>query len=327
MDDLNWFNDICKWANKYNISEEEFPRNKFLLQNMTELDISNKNINEIPPQIQNLTKLLMLIADNNNIKELPLELFKLKSLCMLIFSNNEISILPDEIENLSIVFLDMSNNPIKTIPQSFYRQKRINTLYLHNTQLNNIEKDIFQLTNLHKLSFDDKHLHNIAKYINLLPNIDSINLRESNYDKTSQLIQNLGLKLEIKKWLEEDRKSDNKIVMLLKENDDDYDVKNYMEDLVSYSLKIVDIKPFIALDLFYEVDSLYDEVGVFPDQMIDLSIDIVLNTAKTDIQQAINLLDIIDVKDFRIETIDELIRTTEDKRYKVILESRKEALK
>ena len=73
--DLNWFDDICKWADKYNLSHEDFPRDKTLLENMIELEICNSNIEEIPPQIKHLTKLLVIMACDNNIKELPQELF------------------------------------------------------------------------------------------------------------------------------------------------------------------------------------------------------------------------------------------------------------
>jgi hypothetical protein len=61
-----------------------------------------------------------------------------------------------------------------------------------------------------------------------------------------------------------------------------------------------------------------------PVEIIDLSIAIVLNIAKVDIQQAINLLDIIEVEEFRIETIDKLIEKTDDEKYKIVLEKMKE---
>ena len=225
--DLNWFDDICKWADKYDLNHEDFPRDKTLLENMIQLDICDKNINEIPPQIEHLSKLLVLMASNNNIKELPKELFNLKSLCMLTLSNNKIYLIPDEIAKLSLVLLDISNNPLKTIPQSFYRKKRINTLYLHNTKLNTLSDDIFQLKNLHKLTFDDKYLPFIAKNIHLLSNINTINLRESNYTETSEIIQNLSLKFDIKKWIEKEDKLDNGIIIFFKENKDDYDIEQH----------------------------------------------------------------------------------------------------
>ena len=63
-----------------------------------------------------------------------------------------------------------------------------------------------------------------------------------------------------------------------------------------------------------------------PAEIIDLSIAIVLNIAKVDIQQAINLLDIIEIEDFRLEAIDKLLLMTEDVYYKVVLNGMKEKL-
>ncbi len=322
--DLNWFDDICKWADKYDLNHEDFPRDKTLLENMIQLEICNNNIEEIPPQIKYLTKLLVIMACDNNIKEIPKEIFNLKSLCMVTFTNNKISVIPDEIEKLSLMFLRISNNPLEIIPQSLYRKKRLNSLYLHNTKLHAISDDIFQLKNLSKLTFDDKHLPFIAKNIHLLPNINTINLRESNYTEISEIIQNLGLKFDIKKWIEKEHKLDNGSIMLSKENKDDYDVEKHVKDLLDYALEIVASNPYKALELFYEADSLCKQERVFPNEMIDLSMEIVLNIADLEIEQAIKLLDIINIKYFRIETIDKLVLKVTDERYKMMLEDIKE---
>ena len=79
--------------------------------------------------------------------------------------------------------------------------------------------------------------------------------------------------------------------------------------------------------MYYETMELYEEHEKkypLPAEIIDLSIAIVLNIAKVDIQQAINLLDIIEVEEFRIETIDKLIEKTDDEKYKIVLEKMKE---
>lgn len=138
----DWFDDICKWAEKYDLNHEGFPKDKTLLENMSQLEICNSDIEEIPSQIESLRKLVVVLADCNNIKELPLELFKLKSLAMLSLSNNNISEIPHEIEKVNIFYLDISNNPIKTLPEIIYKKKRISNLLLHNTNIQNIPEDI-----------------------------------------------------------------------------------------------------------------------------------------------------------------------------------------
>ncbi len=319
----NWYDEFYTWAKQY--YKEDLVKDKDSLENITQLDICDKNISEIPPQIENLSKLLVLLADCNNIKELPLELFKLKSLTMLSLANNNISVIPDEIEQVNICYLDISNNPIKTLPPMIYKKKRISDLYLHNTNIQTIPEDICQLKNLTTLIFDDKHLPSITKYLSSFSNIDSINLIHSDYDETSNLIQNLGLKQDTQEWLNKEHKKSNGVIKIFQEST--FTLENDMEGMVEYGLSVLKNEPEEGLRMYYEVMNLYEENNKkhpLPVEVIDLSIEIVLNTAKTDIQEAINLLDIIEVDDFRLETIDELISMTDDEEYKKILERMKE---
>ena len=322
------YNKFCQWAEKYYLNDE-FGNIKFIdkdsLENITELNICDKNINEIPPQIENLSNLLVVLADCNNIKELPLDLFKLKSLAMLSLSNNNISEIPHEIEKVNIFYLDISNNPIKTLPEIIYKKKRISNLLLHNTNIQVIPENVCQLKNLITLTFDDKHLPTVVKYLSYFPNINSINLTHSNYDETSPLIQNLNLKYDKKEWLNKEHKKSNGVIKIFQETtltpEDD------MESMVEYGLSVVNNEPEEGLRMYYETMELYEEHEkkyTLPAEIIDLSIAIVLNIAKTDIQHAINLLDIIEVEEFRIETIDKLIEKTDDEKYKIVLEKMKE---
>ncbi len=323
----NWYDKFCEWAEKYYLNDE-FGNSKFIdkdsLENITELNICDKNINEIPPQIGNLKKLVVVLADCNNIKELPLELFKLKSLAMLSLSNNNISEIPHEIEKINIFYLDISNNPIKTLPEIIYKKKRISNLLLHNTNIQNIPEDICQLKNLTTLTFDDKHLTTVVKYLSYFPNINSINLTHSNYDETSPLLQNLELKQDTQEWLNKEHKKSNGVIKIFQEST--FIPEDDMEGMVEYGLSVVNNEPEEALRMYHEVMVLYEENDRKyppPAEIINLSIEIVLNTAKTDMKEAINLLDIIEVEEFQRETIDNLLVMTDDEYYKVVLEDLK----
>lgn len=309
------------------MTEDIFLKDKNSLQDIVELDISNKNINEIPSQIEKFSKLTLLIADCNNIENLPSELFKLKSLSMLSLSNNQISVLPNKIEDINIFYLDISNNPIKTLPEIIYKKKRISNLFLHNTNIEFISEDICQLKNLITLTFDDKHLPTIDEYLPSFSNIDSINLTHSTYDETSPLIQNLGLKIVSGNWLSKEQKKDNGVIKIFKQST--FTVEDDIQGMVEYGLSVVDKEPEEGLRMYHEAMNLYEENDrkyPLPAEIIDLSIEIVLNTAKVDMQQAINLLDIIEVEEFRIETIDKLLVMIDDEYYKVVLEGIKEGL-
>ena len=54
------------------------------------LDLSNKNLTEIPPEIAQLTSLQILDLNNNQISEIPEALAHLTSLQVLVLSDNQI---------------------------------------------------------------------------------------------------------------------------------------------------------------------------------------------------------------------------------------------
>jgi hypothetical protein len=135
------------------------------------------------------------------------------------------------------------------------------------------------------------------------------------------------LKYDKKEWLNKEHKKSNGVIKIFQEStltpEDD------MEGMVEYGLSIVNNEPEEGLRMYYETMELYEENNrkyPLPAEIIDLSIAIVLNIAKVDIQQAINLLDIIEIEEFRIETIDKLLVMTDDE-YKVVLKGMKEGFK
>jgi hypothetical protein len=133
------------------------------------------------------------------------------------------------------------------------------------------------------------------------------------------------LKYDKKEWLNKEHKKSNGVIKIFQETtltpEDD------MEGMVEYGLSVVNNEPEEALRIYYEAMELYEENNrkyPLPVEVIDLRIEIVLNTAKVDIQQAINLLDIIEIEEFRVETIDKLLVLTSDDDYKVVLEDMKQ---
>jgi len=110
-----------------------------LREKKTKLDLSNKDITELPPEICNLVNLKELNLSYNSLVSLPPELCKLKKLESLLLLRNELKDLPDEIGMLTgLRTLDVSYNPIKEFPPS------IGTL----TNLQNLDASYCELTKL-----------------------------------------------------------------------------------------------------------------------------------------------------------------------------------
>ena len=81
--ELQWLEVLYKWADKNDLDQTVFPRNRYKLQNMTELDLSEQGLTELPKEIGKLDKLDTLVFNNNEIKELPNEIYQLKNLYVL----------------------------------------------------------------------------------------------------------------------------------------------------------------------------------------------------------------------------------------------------
>lgn len=71
-----WMDKIFIWADNNNISNEIIPRNKNDLLNLTNLDLSNLELTELPSEFSMLKYLRSLNLNNNDLKFLPTDLIK-----------------------------------------------------------------------------------------------------------------------------------------------------------------------------------------------------------------------------------------------------------
>ena len=261
--ELKWFDDICLWADKYDLDEDTFPRDRYKLQDLLELDISDKGITELPKEIGKLSNLKILLLDNNNIKEFPNELYQLRNLILLSFIKNKISYISEEVINLqkllmfaachnevelvpnnffrlknltnfclhgnrlttlsndlgnlsNLTSISISNNDIALLPQSISKLEHLESLDMENTQISEIPMDFLKHGSLNNLSISDSLLPFIVKNLQYL-NVDTINLSASEFQESSQIIQELGFKLDTKTWMEDIDKKENGCVLLLKD--------------------------------------------------------------------------------------------------------------
>ncbi|WP_372371453.1 leucine-rich repeat domain-containing protein [Candidatus Uabimicrobium sp. HlEnr_7] len=75
-------------------------------------------LQQLPPEIAQLTFLKELILDGNQLITLPKEIGKLTSLVKLCLSNNQLENIPPEIGNLqNLQYLYLANNKLTSIPQ------------------------------------------------------------------------------------------------------------------------------------------------------------------------------------------------------------------
>ncbi|MFN9672995.1 MAG: leucine-rich repeat domain-containing protein, partial [Microcystis sp.] len=110
-----------------------------------ELDLSNKNLTEIPPEIPQLTSLQSLYLDHNQIREIPEALAQLTSLERLYLGHNQIREIPEALAHLtSLRYLNLNNNQISEIPEALAHLVNLKRLVLKNNPITNVPPEIIR---------------------------------------------------------------------------------------------------------------------------------------------------------------------------------------
>lgn len=97
-------------------------------EKLEKLDLSNRDITEIPSEIGDLTFLKELNLSYNNIKSLPAEISKLVNLEVLLLLRNDLELLPPQIGKLqNLKMLDVSHNQLKAVPEEISQLANLQT--------------------------------------------------------------------------------------------------------------------------------------------------------------------------------------------------------
>ncbi|XP_039593403.1 leucine-rich repeat-containing protein 69 isoform X2 [Polypterus senegalus] len=120
---------------------------------LTELNIGNNILEEVPEVLKELKALKKLHLFGNRIQEIPPSLYEnLTNLAMLNLNNNMIQVIAPEIERLSnLEFLGLRNNKIENIPVELCSLSKLSELHLTSNKLTTIPRELRLLTNLTQL--------------------------------------------------------------------------------------------------------------------------------------------------------------------------------
>ena len=151
--------------------------NKLYSTNITELNLSKRNLTYIDSNIKYFVNLQILDLSDNEIKEIPKEIQYLTQLYRLYLSHNQIKEIPKEIQYLTqLRRLNLSYNQIKEIPKEIQHLTQIQELYLSSNQIKEIPKEIQYLTQLQELALYDNQIEEIPKEIQYLTQLQELYL-------------------------------------------------------------------------------------------------------------------------------------------------------
>ncbi len=159
------------------------------------LNLSNSALNEIPPEVFDLTHLTTLnlgneidsYAKRNSITKIPNEIEKLKNLQRLIISHNKIKYISPKISSLSnLEELYIANNNITEFPKSLCELKKLKYLSFQQNEFSFIPSDIIKLSELLYFDFSNNKVNELPVKLFLLQNIISINASNNKIQKIPQ---------------------------------------------------------------------------------------------------------------------------------------------
>ncbi len=124
------------------------------IEETTDIDMSNKDISEIPPEIGKFENLTSLNLSYNNIVELPDEICELKKLKTLLLLRNCLVKLPDNLYELeSLLVLDVCYNQITELPPNIEKLHNLKSFDISYCKLRVLPLEFTKL-----LSLKDVHL-------------------------------------------------------------------------------------------------------------------------------------------------------------------------
>ncbi len=127
-----------------------------LTEKSKSLDLSNKDIRELPPDIGLLTELEHLDLSYNYIGTIPAEIGNLKNLKTLLLLRNEISQIPPEMGKLiNLTLLDISHNRFTDLPPEIGKLQNLRTLDASYGELRRLPIEFIELLSLKELYLEE----------------------------------------------------------------------------------------------------------------------------------------------------------------------------
>jgi internalin A len=177
-----------------------------------ELDLSGKELTELPAAISKLTQLETLIlgkvtqgiweevdgkfvppAITNQLTTLPQGLASLENLRSLDLSGNPLTVIPESVLELQkLAFLTLVRVNLSEIPDSIAQLSNLTSLNLSNNQISKIPDSIAQLSNLTTLNLSRNHLSEIPDSIAQLSNLTTLSLSNNQLSEIPDSIAQLS---------------------------------------------------------------------------------------------------------------------------------------
>ena len=175
-----------------------FELNNETVRNVTNLNLSNKNLTSIPKGVlQHFKNLEMIDLSRNQLQELPAGIFQgLTALNYLLLNNNQLKELPEGIFQglTALEEIYLSRNQLQELPEGIFQGlTALEEIYLSRNQLQELPAGIFQgLTALQTISLEHNQLKELpAGIFQGLTALDTVDLEHNQLQTGPNKIQGL----------------------------------------------------------------------------------------------------------------------------------------
>ena len=163
------------------------------LRGLKKLDLSGNKLTTLPAEVGLLVQLEELNIAHNAVTDLPTEVWYLPSLAKLNIEKNKLRSLPPTIANLSTLqFLSVGGNPLGQIPPEIGRLRQLKSLSIDRAELKGLPQELSYLTELFFLAIDHNLLQEIPAYIYQFPRLKHLYADSNQFRSISPAIENLS---------------------------------------------------------------------------------------------------------------------------------------
>ncbi|MCH9620235.1 MAG: E3 ubiquitin-protein ligase SspH2 [Chlamydiales bacterium] len=146
----------------------------------TELDLSSKELTELPSSLKYLTNLTLLNVYDNQLTDLPDTIGQLTNLTELNVSGNTLTALPDTVGQLTnLTLLYMYSNDLAVLPDTIGQLTNLTEIHAYYNQLTALPNTIGQLTNLTEIHARGTQLTALPNTIGQLTNLTLLDVSEN----------------------------------------------------------------------------------------------------------------------------------------------------